>query len=233
MAAVIAAAWFVTWWTAADYSGLLMMQLAGAAPTDLLLFFALGGVMMVAMMLPSAMPMVAAYRGLASVGAGMQEGRVRTGIFTAGYFLVWTGFAAVSLVLLSALAFMEGMAGPWRYVPGVLLVAMGLYQLTAWKQLCLRQCRTPTSFVLTHWKRGRSGGLRMGLDHAAYCFGCCWLLMLVLFVAGAMSILWMGVFSVLILGEKLWSAGERFSKAIGGTGIVVGCLALTLAGLGL
>ena len=129
--------------------------------------------------------------------------------------------------------FMEGLAGPWRYVPGVLLVAMGLYQLTAWKQLCLRQCRTPTSFVLTHWKRGRSGGLRMGLDHAAYCLGCCWLLMLVLFVAGAMSILWMGVFSVLILGEKLCREGERFSKAIGWTGIMVGSLVLTVAGLGL
>jgi len=231
LGAVIATAWLLTWWTAADYGDLLMMQLAGAAPTDTLLFVGLSGAMMVAMMLPSALPMVRTYGSLATSEAGTGEGRSRVGIFVAGYFLVWTAFAAVSLILLSAVGLMGEVTG-LRYVPGTLLIAMGMYQLTAWKQFCLRQCRTPTSFVLTRWRTGRRGALRMGLDHAAYCLGCCWLLMMVLFVAGAMSLLWMGVFSLLILGEKLWSRGELFSRAIGVTGIAVGSVVLAFAGIG-
>jgi len=209
-----------------------MMQLAGSAPTDTLLFVGLSGAMMVAMMLPSALPMVRTYGSLATSEAGVKEGRSRTGIFVAGYFLAWTAFAAVSLVLLSAAGLMGEVTGPLRYVPGTLLIAMGIYQLTAWKQSCLQQCRTPTSFVLTRWRSGRRGALRMGLDHAGYCLGCCWLLMLVLFVAGAMGLLWMGVFSLLILGEKVWSRGELFSRAIGATGIAVGSVALAFAGIG-
>jgi len=230
---VIAAAWLLTWWTAADYGDLLMMQLAGAAPTDTLLFVGLSAAMMVAMMLPSALPMVRTYGSLATSETGTGEGRSRTGIFVAGYFLAWTAFAAVSLLLLSAVGLMGEMTGPLRYVPGTILIAMGVYQLTAWKQFCLRQCRTPASFVLTRWRNGRRGALRMGLDHAAYCLGCCWLLMMVLFVAGAMSLLWMGVFSFLILGEKVWSRGELFSRAIGVTGIAVGSVALAFARIGL
>ncbi len=232
LGAVIAAAWLLTWWTAADYGHLLMMQVAGAAPTDTLLFVGLSGAMMVAMMLPSALPMVRTYGSLARSEAGTGEGRRRTGIFVAGYFLAWTAFAAVSLILLSAAGLMGEVTGPLRYVPGMLLIAMGSYQLTAWKQFCLQQCRTPTSFVLTRWKSGRRGALRMGLDHASYCLGCCWLLMLVLFVAGAMSLLWMGVFSLLILGEKLWSRGELFSRGIGATGIAVGFVAIAFARFG-
>lgn len=230
--ATIAVAWVVTWWTVADYNRLLMMQLVGAAPSDVLLFLGLSGVMMVAMMLPSAMPMVAAYGGLASAEAGIEEGHFRTWIFTAGYFLVWTGFTATSLVVLAAIGFMGDMMGVFRYAPGALLVAMGVYQLTAWKQFCLRQCRSPTSFVLTHWRKGRRGALRMGLDHGAYCMGCCWLLMVVLFVAGAMSLLWMAVISALILGEKLWTRRDRFSQAIGGAGIALGSMALALGFVG-
>jgi predicted metal-binding membrane protein len=232
VAATIAAAWAVTWWTFAEYNSFLMMQFAGAAPTDLFPFILLSGVMMVAMMLPSAMPMVKAYRVLVSAQAGAVEARVRTWTFTGGYLLVWTGFAVVSLGILAAVGLMGDSMGPFRYAPGILLVAMGLYQLTAWKRFCLRQCRTPTSFVLTRWKGGRLGALRMGLDHAAYCVGCCWLLMLALFVAGGMSLLWMAVFSTLILGEKLWAEGERFSKALGGAGIALGSLAVALAALG-
>ena len=233
VAATLALSWIVTGWTAPDYNGLVMMQLAGAAPMDMLLFLILSGVMMVAMMLPSALPMVGAYGRLAAAGAGRGEGRLCTGIFSAGYFLLWTVFAAVSLVVLAALGFMGDLPGLFRFVPGGLLVAMGLYQLTAWKQFCLRQCRTPAGFVITHWRAGRRGALRMGLHHAAYCLGCCWLLMLVLFVAGAMSLLWMAVFAVLILAEKIWTQGELFPRAIGGTGVAVGSVTLVLAGLGL
>jgi predicted metal-binding membrane protein len=122
-----------------------------------------------------------------------------------------------------------GTTGIAAYVPAVLLVAAGVYQLTAWKQFCLRHCRTPLGFLMGHWRPGRAGALRMGLEHAAYCLGCCWLLMLVLFTAGAMSVLWMGAFALLVLGEKVWSRGEGFSRAMGVAGIVVGLLVLALA----
>ena len=226
VAAVIAATWLVTLWTATDYNDLLMMQLAGVAPAGAVLFVALSGVLMVAMMLPSALPMALTFRGLSLLDAGAKEARVRTAIFCAGYFVVWTVFTALSLVALAGLGLMGIMGGPAIYVPGLLLLAMGAYQLTGWKQFCLNHCRSPSSFITTHWKSGRAGAVRMGLDHAAYCLGCCWLLMLVLFVAGAMSILWASVFSVLILGEKVWSRGQLFSKGIGVMGIGAGLVTL-------
>ena len=231
IAAVLAVAWLITWLTASDYSALLMMQLRGAAPTETLWFLGLSGITMVAMMLPSALPMVATYRGLAATEAGTTEAGVRTALFSAGYFAVWTAFTALSLLALATLGFMGSMEGPLMYMPGVLLVTAGVYQLTRWKQFCLSHCRSPLGFVLGHWRSGRRGAIRMGLDHAAYCVGCCWLLMLVLFVAGAMSLLWMGVFSLLILTEKVWSKGEAFAKAAGIVSLVVGGTSLAFTAL--
>jgi predicted metal-binding membrane protein len=226
---VVAAAWLVTWRTADDYNALVMAQVEGSAPTQTALYLALSGVMMVAMMLPSALPMLAGYAGLARVEAGPAEARLRSLVFGAGYLVVWAAFTALALVALLAFGLMGDLGGPMRYAPGVLLVAAGVYQLTGWKQFCLRHCRTPVGFVMAHWRPGRAGAARMGLQHAAYCLGCCWLLMLVLFVAGAMSVLWMGVFAALILGEKVWSRGARFSQAMGVLGIAVGAYALWAA----
>lgn len=228
-AATVLAAWLVTWRTASDYDALLMRQLEGAAPTEAMLFLALSGVMMVAMMLPSALPMLAAYRGLAAMDAAPGEARGRTWLFGAGYFAAWAAFTALSLVALAALGLMGSLGGTAALAPGLLLVAAGAYQLTGWKRFCLRHCRTPLAFIMTHWRKGRAGAARMGLEHAGYCLGCCWLLMLVLFVAGAMSVLWMGVFAGLILGEKLWSRGESFARAMGVLGIAVGAFALWAA----
>lgn len=228
---VVAAAWLVTWRTAGDYMALLEAQLAGAAPTETLAYLALSGVMMVAMMLPSALPMVATYRGLARLDAGPAEARVRTALFAGGYFVVWTAFTALALAALMAFGLLGQLGGVARFAPGVLLVAAGAYQLTSWKDFCLRHCRTPAAFVMQHWRSGRAGAARMGLGHAAYCLGCCWLLMLVLFVAGAMSLLWMGLFAGLVLAEKLWTRGPQVTRAMGVAGILVGLLVLGLAWL--
>lgn len=222
----VAAAWAVTWASAADYDRLLLAQLRGAAPAETAQFLALSAVMMVAMMLPAGAPMFATYRGLAARDAGPGEARVRTALFGAGYFLAWALFTALSLAALAGFGVLGNAGGAAAYVPGALLVAAGAYQLTGWKQFCLRHCRSPVAFLMTHWRSGRAAALRMGLEHAAYCLGCCWLLMLVLFTAGAMSVLWMGVFALLILGEKVWSRGEAFSRAMGVLGIALGLVSL-------
>lgn len=225
--ALVAFVWFLAWWTTDAYEEFLIRQVEGSSPTDTLLFLLLSGVMMVAMMLPSSLPMIGVYRGLARADdAASANGRAW--LFSATYFLVWTIFTSASLVVLMALGLMEELGGPLILVPGALILAAGIYQFTGWKKLCLRHCRTPVGFVTTHWRPGRGGAARMGFAHAFYCVGCCWLLMLVLFVAGAMSVLWMGVVALLILGEKVWSQGGRFSQLVGLAGTVAGGLALLL-----
>lgn len=224
---VVAAAWIATWRTSDHLDGLLMAEVAGRQPADAVAFVVLSGVMMVAMMLPSALPMMAAVRGLAAREADEGEARLRTALFALGYVLVWTFFAAASLSALGAFGVLGGMTGRPALVPSIVLLAAGAYQLTGWKAFCLRHCRSPTAFLLGHWRSGQNGALRMGLHHALHCLGCCWLLMLVLFTAGAMSLLWMGAFAVLVAVEKLAPQGDRLSRAIGVAAIAVGAAAGT------
>jgi predicted metal-binding membrane protein len=227
---VIGVAWFVTVATSNNLFQLLGAQLGGASPVDRLLFLALVGVMMVAMMLPSAIPMVSTLQRISSVSEGKSEANVRTFLFASSYFVVWSVATALGLVALMALGLMGTLSPPFVVIPGLLLVAAGAYQFSSWKQYCLTRCRTPIGFLMTNWRSGRGGALRMGLDHSVYCMGCCWLLMAVVFVTGAMSLLWMAVFSGLILVEKTWNPGEWFSRGIGGGAVVVGGVlaALTL-----
>ena len=130
---------------------------------------------------------------------------------------------------LVAFGVMGSMGGAAAFAPGAVLVAAGVYQFTGWKRFCLRHCRTPMDFISTHFRAGRVGALRMGLSHALYCLGCCWLLMLIWFVAGAMSVLWMGVFAAFILAEKVWSRGEWLSRFMGAASVAAGAVWLYLA----
>jgi len=226
--ALVAAAWAVTLATSADFNALLMMPLPAAAPAEAAAFVALSGVMMVAMMLPSALPMVEAHRGLVKIDAGAREALVQSVVFSAAYFASWTAMTAFSLVVLTAFGLMGAMGGAAAYAGGAVLVAAGVYQFTSWKEFCLRHCRSPIGFITTHYRKGRAGALRMGFSHAAYCLGCCWLLMLVWFVAGAMSVLWMGVFAAFILAEKMMPRGEMLSRVMGGIAVGAGAFALYL-----
>ncbi len=106
------------------------------------------------------------------------------------------------------------------------LVAAGLWQVTRTKEVCLTHCTSPMSFVLHHWRSGRSGAVRMGFRHSLYCIGCCWLFMLVLFVSGSMSLLWMGGLSVVIFAEKLGVRQDLFARAIGVVLVALGGLAV-------
>ena len=213
---VVAAAWYATW-TSADFL-MAVMAPSTITSTDLALFFALLLVMMVAMMLPSAMPMILAYRGLTRLEAGQivrPADALGTFAFVGAYFLVWGAFGVAALFALMALRIL----GPWTgvavLIPAGTLVAAGAWQVTRTKAVCLKHCTSPMGFVMHHWRSGRVGAWRMGLRHSLYCVGCCWLFMIVLFVAGSMSLVWMGGLSIAILAEKLGVRTAFLSRMIG------------------
>ncbi|MCI4352606.1 MAG: DUF2182 domain-containing protein [Thermoplasmata archaeon] len=230
--AVIVAAWVVTILTANSLMALLGNELAGAAPISHLAYFSLTAVMMTAMMLPSAIPMVTVYRRFALADSALREGNFRAALFTSSYLLVWATFAALVLVLVMGLGLMGGLPGWLVLVSGATLVAAGVYQFTSWKRYCLDRCRSPIGFLMARWRPGRWGAVRLGLAHSGFCLGCCWLLMFVVFVSGAMGLLWMGVFTGLVLLEKVWGNTRWVTRGIGlGTfSVGVGISALALVG---
>lgn len=229
-------AWLVTILTATDLVDLLNAEVMGAAPIGHLSYFSLVAVMMAAMMLPSAVPMIASYHGLAKLDSSPAEGGVRSTIFTASYLVIWAGFAAVALIPIMYFGLMGGLSGPAVLVPGAILIAAGIYQFTSWKRYCLEGCQTPAGFLLRSWRSGRWSAIRLGASYAAYCLGCCWLLMLVVFVSGAMSLLWMGIFSGLVLFEKMGGSTSWFVRGMGvgavSTGALVSFAAIGWIGFG-
>ena len=173
--------------------------------------------MMAAMMLPSAAPMVLLFARVSGERARRGQARfVPTWIFVGGYLTAWTayGLAAYGIYRAIISAGTDYLAwdrsGP--YVAGAALAAAGIYQLTPLKDICLRHCRSPLHFLLHGWHEGRAGAFRMGVEHGAFCVGCCWGLMLALFALGVMSLFWMAVVAAVILVEKLAPQGERLSR---------------------
>ncbi|MDQ3992585.1 MAG: DUF2182 domain-containing protein [Actinomycetota bacterium] len=172
--------------------------------------------MMAAMMLPSVAPMVLAFARISRHRAAAGRAFVPTWIFVAGYLGVWAAIGASAYGLYRVVERIEGgalawdEAGPW--VAGGALAAAGLYQLTPLKEFCLRHCRSPLHFVLHGFREGRRGALRMGGEHGAYCVGCCWGLMVALFVLGVMSLTWMAVVAAVIFAEKVTPIGARLSR---------------------
>ncbi|MBW3619936.1 MAG: DUF2182 domain-containing protein [Actinobacteria bacterium] len=173
----------------------------------LLLATAMWSAMMVGMMVPSATPMVVAYTGWTRRGPVAPNRPTAIASFLAGYVVVWLGFSVAASILqvglerLGVLSVMGATTAP--VVGGAVLVAAGAFQLTRWKEACLGRCRTPVGFLIEQWRDGAWGGLVMGLRHGAYCLGCCWALMAVLFVVGTMHLAWMAVLAVFVLAEKV------------------------------
>jgi predicted metal-binding membrane protein len=179
-------------------------------------------VMMAAMMFPSIWPMVAMYsrvqEGKRERGQGATRGA--TALFVAGYLVTWATAGLVGYAIFVAAdeisidAFSWDRGGP--YLAGGIIVAAALYQLTPLKDVCLRKCRSPLGFLLTAWRPGRLGALRMGLEHGAWCVGCCWALMAALFALGVMSVGWMVFIAALIAIEKLlpWKAVANYGVAV-------------------
>ena len=194
----------------------------GAA--EVVLLCTMWAVMMVAMMLPTAAPAILLYaavvRRLPSVGAAP----AMVAAFVAAYVVVWTGFALGAAVLqsgLERLALLSPMmVSTSPLFGGALLVAAGLYQITPLKDLCVRRCQAPIFFITQHWRPGTGGAFRMGLRHGAYCAGCCWILMGLLFVVGVMNLLWVAAITVFVLLEKLTPVGGLTGRRLSAIGLV-------------
>jgi predicted metal-binding membrane protein len=182
------------------------------------MIFLMWVIMMAAMMLPSAAPAI-----LFVIALTKQHGEhhaVRaSGEFALGYVAVWAAFSLVATGLQWALdragLLSETMASGSVVLAALLLFAAGLYQLTPLKQACLRRCRSPLEFLARYWRRGPLGPTRAGAWHGAYCLGCCWMLMALLFVGGLMNMLWIAGLALLVLVEKLAPLGPRFSQLVG------------------
>lgn len=181
------------------------------------LTFLMWWVMMTGMMLPSAAPMTLTFATVNRRRRELGTPYVPTALFVAGYLLAW---AAFSLAASAAQWALEDSASP--LLGGALFVAAGAYQLTPLKHACLRRCRSPLAFVLEHWQEGRAGALRMGAAHGAYCLGCCAFLMALLFVGGAMNLLWAAAIAAWVLAEKLLPAGAALARAAGVMAILFG-----------
>ncbi len=200
------------------------MEMAWTAER-VLLTLAMWWVMMVAMMVPAAAPVVLLYAKAAPQPHSLA--------FLAGYLLCWLAFSigavALQLALEEAgrLAPME-MAVTSRWLAGGLLIAAGLYQFTPFKGACLSHCRNPAQWLSRHYRKGAGGALRMGLNHGAFCVGCCWMLMLLLFVVGVMNLAWVAVLAVLVAAEKLLPRGEWIARVGGAAFILWGAAILVL-----
>ncbi len=182
--------------------------------------FVMWSIMMVAMMVPSAAPMVMMFTAVNRRRRDSDRADfVPVGAFVLGYLAAWTAFsaaaAAAQWVLHAAALVSAMMTSTSAVLGGVLLIAGGVYQWTPLKHACLVHCRTPMSFLMTSWRPGRTGALAMGLRHGSFCVGCCWVLMALLFVAGVMNVLWVAAIAAFVFIEKIAPRGDLIGRAAG------------------
>ncbi len=194
-------------------------------------------VMMIAMMVPSAGPMILLYARVHRHSQQRDEGAggsIATAVFLAGYLLAWLVFSLAATALqwaLEQLGLLHGMM-MWsnsHVLSGAFLLAAGVYQFSSLKSACLSHCRSPASFLSQHWRKGPLGALRMGLDHGLYCVGCCWFLMLLLFVGGIMNLVWIAGLAIFVLLEKLLPQGVHVARLSGGAMLLAGGYLLIMA----
>lgn len=216
----------------ADMGGMAM----GPEPLSaayLLPAFAMWAIMMVAMMVPSAAPMILLHARIDRAPTSRQR-TLHSLLFVSSYLFVWAGFAAIAalaqaILVRSGLVSQMALAIGGRELAAVLLLFAAAYELTAAKRLCLDKCRSPLLFIMKYWRPGAAGAIRLGLAHGLFCVGCCWALMLLLFVGGVMNLAWVAALGIVVLGEKLapprWRA-ERWTAAA----LALGALALVTIG---
>jgi predicted metal-binding membrane protein len=228
--AVTAAAWAHVLRTAMmpdDMAGMDMVMTP--AWLDGLAYVVAWAVMMAAMMLPSALPMIGLYAATRRNAADTIPGAVSVALFTLVYVALW---ATTGMPIYLASVALSGLGSDVRaqVIAGVLVVA-GAFQLSPLKQVCLRHCRSPLGFFLGHWRAGWRGALAMGWAHAAYCLGCCWALMVVLVAAGAMGLVWVLLIAAVVAAEKLLPRGEWIARLAGVALVVLGAAVALRPGL--
>jgi len=194
---------------------------------DVFFTFAMWAVMMVGMMTGTAAPVLLLFAA-ARAGRGDRGVRLAVVMFGLGYVTVWVGFSACAALAQWALhetaMLSPAMATSSPYLAGAILIVAGAYQLTPWKGACLTHCRSPLGFLMTNWHDGRLGALQMGARHGAYCLGCCWGLMCVLFVVGVMNLVWVAALTGFVLFEKIGPAGTVVARVAGAVMVLVGIL---------
>lgn len=201
------------------------MTMHGDGAAALLMALGMWAVMMMAMMLPTVAPSASVFSRLS---ARRDPARVNsaTTAYVAGYAACWIAFAAPAALMQWALThalLLDPMArSTSTMMSSAILLAAGVYQWLPQKSACLSKCRMPLAFFMANWRDGRSGAFRLGVQHGGYCIGCCWALMAVMFVVGAMSLVWMGLIVLVVLGEKVIPASWRFDKALGVALVVAG-----------
>jgi predicted metal-binding membrane protein len=225
LAVIIALSWAYVSSLASDMqnmdmtTAMAMPQMQAWDVTEFALTFVMWAVMMVAMMTPSAAPMILMFAGVNRRRRKQQVAYVPTSVFLLGYLVVWAAFSVLAtaaqwgLHAVSLLSPMMVSTSP--VLGGILLLIAGIYQWTPLKHACLSKCRSPLGFILNEWREGRWGAFLMGLKHGSYCTGCCWSLMALLFVAGVMNLLWVAAIAGFILLEKGAPAGHRMGRAAG------------------
>jgi predicted metal-binding membrane protein len=212
------AGWLLLYWGATHMdspAAQLTMPMSDWSVANWVAVFLMWAVMMAAMMLPTATSMVSVFGAL-----NKRRGEAgRTLAFVAGYLALWTAFGAAATAAQWALQ-TNGLLSPMivsmsPVLSAALLVIAGVFQFTPLKHACLRACRSPLGFLLTDWRDGLWGAARMGTRHGLYCLGCCWALMALLFVGGAMNLLWIAALTLLVAIEKLAPKGDIIAKALG------------------
>ncbi|MFD1329246.1 DUF2182 domain-containing protein [Mycoplana ramosa] len=211
-----------------DMPGMDMTGMAGTmasrpawSPGDAALVFTMWFVMMIGMMLPSAAPMLLLYARVGRHAEAQGTPFAATGIFGAGYLAAWSLFSLAATfgqwLLERSLLLTPMMESSSTVLSGVTLIIAGIYQWTPLKHACLSKCRAPVAFLQAAggFRRDPAGAFAMGVQHGAYCVGCCWPLMLLLFVGGVMNILWIAAIAIFVLAEKVVPGGDRIGRIAG------------------
>jgi predicted metal-binding membrane protein len=201
-------------------------------PTTIALMALMWGAMTLAMMLPSAAPMIFTYAEIADTAARKGEPIVTPFVLAAGYTVIWLGFAALATVVQVAftrLALLDsGLASANGLFSGAIFITAGIYQFSTLKHACLRQCQHPFPFFFANWKTTPRGVFRLGVRQGLFCLGCCWAMMLVMFAVGVMNVIWMAGLGIVMTIEKI-GRGRRFSHAVGVVLIVAGVAFIVMA----
>lgn len=210
----------------------MMWMPMGSLPVSAIIFTLMWLAMMVAMMLPSTMPMLLLYRRAAEFRGEVHPGRATFSV-ASGYFLVWTLFGvaayAIGVVITRQAMHSAGFSRALPCAGGLALSIAGIYQITPWKSACLKHCRDPLALVAAHLSQGRFGALRMGIHHGAVCAACCWALMLIQLVLGVMNLTVMVVVALVIALEKLLPVGVWLARVVGVAAIVAGLVTAVLS----
>ena len=244
LAGVVVVAWLYLWHTATgmDQASMSMSAMPGMpampgippAPraTDAAAFglaLVMWTVMMAGMMLPGAAPTVLLYGAIVRKNGARGTALPGVWIFASAYLLVWACFSVVATVLQTLLEraslLTPTLAAASTGAAALALIVAGVYQLTPLKRSCLARCRNPFEFFMTRWRAGPGGAFRMGLEHGAYCVGCCWALMLLLFVAGVMNLAWVALIAAFVFVEKLFPA-VRLVSPLASTALIIAGLFL-------